>query len=722
MKINIKIFLIVLGFGLISTNSLFAQLGELRWMRIGELYQYFSEQGTDFEDGRSSRTYVTPSDGMIWPGDYGEIQQTNCAHGFWLGARNVYHPVEDKTYNVRVIGRGPRNHTGWQYELFPVEHKMIARLKRPSVTINYNDANDLSDWEDIDEEDEDLPCDRMIVTKFNTIIGVSVTKKILAWGDPDNDDFFIYDYTIKNTGIYDEKGSVYEQEIEDLWIASLFRYAFSGESVSGYDQGWGLWETTWGRNTIYHCIGENSSDPGFDLRATYAWYGPLSARGLWDYGCPNDQADPTDNIIDEHMAAAKYAGAVTLHADTAPGDTTDNLSQPATTIFLDSDNDVFQAVSAYNEPVMLDRYTFMSSGHPANSMWGDMDANGFTFVDEYIPGLLGGVNQFLGYGPYTLQPGDSIRIVIAEGVKGLSREKNREVTKNWLMHYTGEGTPTLTLPDGNTTTVPEDYIKAWVLTCEDSIINTLKQAKWVFDQNYNIPQAPPPPTYFSVTGGGDRINLEWATNAESFTNVDGYSFDGYEIGRAINNINNTETKYTKIFECDVSGTISAWSDTNVVGNNYYYYYIVTKATNNAGNTIRSSKFFTLTNISGEGAQLVRPAGTNLGQIRVVPNPFVISKDDEVHQFPLDDEIRFYEIPGYCKIKVFTERGDLVWEYDHKDSSGKTNWVSLTLSGQTITSGIYIAYFEVTQDPPQDGDVVYDYKKGDHTYRKFMVIR
>ena len=717
MKIYLKLILCLFVFTFISINSLHAQLGKLRWMKIGNLHQYFSEQGTDFEQGRGSRTYNTVSDGMQWPGDYGEIQQTNCAHGFWIGAKNVYSAAEDKTYPIRVVGRGPRDHTGWQYELFPIEHKMIAKFKRPDVMVNGVSASELDEWDEVDEIDPGIPCDRLIITRFNTIIGLTVTKKIYALSFAPHNNYFIYEYILKNTGIYDAKGSVYQQALTEFYMYSHFRYAFAGESVTAYEQGWGEWDTTWGRNTINHVIFTDPDNPGIPMRAFYSWYGPQSVRGSWDYGCPNNLADPNDNILDEDCAAAKYAGAITLHADTSPSDTTDDLNQPRTTNFLDSDDDITQAVNAYNETRMAARYGFMSSGHPAQTQWEMMlEAQGSDIVYGDVGTSIAGFAQGLGYGPYNLQSGDSIRIVIAEGINGLNREKNREVTRNWLLYYLNQGSPAIKLPDGSDALNADGYLKAWVETCKDSILKTLRAAKEVYDNNFNIPQAPPPPSFFNVNGGGDRISLEWDNNAATFSDH-GYTFDGYEVWRAENNINNPQTKYHRIFSCNAANAVTSYGDTTVIGNDYYYYYVISKARNNAGDVIKSSKFYTLTNTP---AVLLRPAGKALADIRVVPNPYVISQKDS--QFPNNDEIRFYNIPAYCIIKVFTERGDLVWEFDHKDTSGKETWQSLTLSGQMLTSGIYIAYFEVTQDyfHPDVGKVVY--RKGENTYRKFIVIR
>ena len=79
------------------------------------------------------------------------------------------------------------------------------------------------------------------------------------------------------------------------------------------------------------------------------------------------------------------------------------------------------------------------------------------------------------------------------------------------------------------------------------------------------------------------------------------------------------------------------------------------------------------------------------------------------------------IPPKCKIKIYTERGDLVDTIEHTDKSGSHLWDSVTSSRQIVVSGIYIAHFEVTEDY-EDPDTAQTVRKGETTYRKFVVIR
>ena len=110
----------------------------------------------------------------------------------------------------------------------------------------------------------------------------------------------------------------------------------------------------------------------------------------------------------------------------------------------------------------------------------------------------------------------------------------------------------------------------------------------------------------------------------------------------------------------------------------------------------------------------------LSEIRVVPNPYNLKARNI--QYGLNDpssidKLGFFNLPPVCKIKIYTELGDLIATIDHTNGSGDDYWYSLTSSRQIVVSGLYIAYFEVTENS-SDGQ----YKKGDSIFKKFIIIR
>jgi hypothetical protein len=222
---------------------------------------------------------------------------------------------------------------------------------------------------------------------------------------------------------------------------------------------------------------------------------------------------------------------------------------------------------------------------------------------------------------------------------------------------------------------------------------------------------------FEVTSGGDRIQLTWSNTAESWPGL-----AGYRIYRAISK---ADTTYDLI--ADVPAGTNRYDDTEAARGPEYYYYIVSYddgSTNNInpGTPLESSLFYTRTNL---GTTLKRQAGNNLEAIRVVPNPYNIrgNRTTDLGFGVQGGRIFFFDIPAFCKIKIFTERGDLIREIDHTDGSGDEPWDLDTSSRQTVVSGVYIAYFEVTEDypdPNNPGELLY--KKGENTFRKFVIIR
>jgi hypothetical protein len=128
------------------------------------------------------------------------------------------------------------------------------------------------------------------------------------------------------------------------------------------------------------------------------------------------------------------------------------------------------------------------------------------------------------------------------------------------------------------------------------------------------------------------------------------------------------------------------------------------------------------------AEILAPTGSrryNLSDIRIVPNPYNI-KARNIQYGETDpttlDKLAFYNLPPVCRIKIYTETGDLVETIDHNNGSGDDYWYSLTSSNQLVVSGLYIAYFEVTEDYQDENTGELLYRKGDHTFKKFVIIR
>ncbi len=101
------------------------------------------------------------------------------------------------------------------------------------------------------------------------------------------------------------------------------------------------------------------------------------------------------------------------------------------------------------------------------------------------------------------------------------------------------------------------------------------------------------------------------------------------------------------------------------------------------------------------------SGTDLSSVYAVPNPYRTGTSAETspyyHNFP-DMTIKFFNVPGQAKIKIYTVSGDLVWEAGHSDPTGRdgvVSWDTRNKEGQEVGSGVYIFICEA-----DDGDYVY----------------
>jgi hypothetical protein len=814
--------LIVLFLAAAGLNTAVAQ--EQRWIRIGESQCFFKDYGSEVE--------LQPNNFLIWPALYGDDQHTTRAKGIWIGATSFNDPVEGKIKTVKVIGSGPRLSDNIYSMVFPKPIKLVGRYYHPTVVVDDQVGTSNILYDELDSLSENLPCDRMIISGLNTSMGVSVTRKILAFTHQDHDNYFIYEYIFKNTGIFNENEDVQEQDLHDFWIYFTYRYAFAGVTTAGTGSNstWGSFDAEWGSSNLLHNFGPGTPNvhPDYpDMRGFYAWYGPTG--GGWghtltpeeDWGCPDHEETGV-------LGSAKYTGVVTLFASKSPETYgTDDPAQPATTAYTGSDGTPTEAaVSQYNESFMQMRYHMMTEGHLDHSQseafftafgndgyvtdWNDSNPYRDTNTQ-------GGSSQGQGFGPYTLGFGDSIRIVFAEGVSGLSWESCREVGANWYAYFRDLPTkPELVMPDGSIATDQNEYgyssfnayKRAWCDTGADSIMETLNHAlsmySYLYENGEEIPQAPPAPSEFTVQSGGDRIRLTWANNA-----VGTEGFDGYVIYRSEGSVKDYRTVYKKVKQFDGPDAPHEWDDTTPVRGFDYYYAIQSKTdgSNNNGVPLYSSLFLTLTSVpaqlqrpaipvtpvapdadstswksmsskgawisgfiynkydavsytgliyvcvdavSGDSAMITPnlnvvqwklttskgewisgsgyraydvvsyngltyvclvtiPSGKGLDLVRVVPNPYDMRA--RAVQYGEDfqyDRISFFGLPPICTLKIFTERGDLIWEKYHDTSTGDEIWNSQTTYGQIIVSGIYILYVET----PDGRSVI----------RKFVVIR
>lgn len=670
---------------------------ENKWLSAGSLHNWYSEIGNEGEE----RGFVrTQQDGMAWPGIY-RFTDMQAWKGLWIGARNV-RGTDGITYPVRVVHAGPRV-TG-AGEFFPVEFKHTSRYPVTDVTVD-GELSEGTNAMVVDEVDPTLEADQVIYTKVNTLLGLTVERRVLQFSQEYHDNYHVIEYTLTNTGNADADAEIeLNQTLTDVYFFQQWRWAVAKETryVIGNGTGWGM-------NTMIDARGDGvlPDPPGEQFRAQFAWHGKFPAFTLYDNiggpilpsALPATQIAPTDTL--GRLGAYQFVGVVTLHADASPTNPADDPAQPAVTTWIGSDDTYQSQNDAFNPSRMETEYAVMTTNKNTR--------HAYVIEPTGLPGFLqptgdpangttGGYSAANGYGPYTLAPGQSVRIVIAEAAAGISRELANETGRRFRR--------------GEITALQKNQI---VFQGRDSLFQTFRRALANHAEGYDIPMAPPPPTALQVNSGGDRIQVAWDYPA-------GVPVDGFEVYRAKARFDST---YTLIHTAGAADR-SFDDRTPVRGLDYYYYVQAVRRSGNdgggqtpAGRPLRSSRYYAQTYIP---ARLKRPMGEALADVRVVPNPFNLGSSPDVRWPDQTDKLGFLNIPGRCRIDIYTEIGELVDTIEHTDGSGDAYWNHTTASRQVVASGLYIAVITVTDDIVDEASGETVFRKGDRAFRKFVIIR
>ena len=689
-----------------------------KWLNIGSFQHKLSATGAEPE--------VMRWEGMEYPGVTPDNRPQAHVNrkSLWIGTES--HTDENgDTWAPRVVHTGPRDYHLEQF--FPKPMQLVSRFEAPEVLVDGVASFDKPVT--VDEVDPSLDADRMIIREANTLLGVTVYNEVRAFSQAYHDNYLVYDYTFTNTGNIDDDEEI---ELPDQTLEGVMFYFETKYQYRPNHSGPGT-------NTMTDFMGDGKEDYDVPFRGHYSWHGavpwdPSGARGtVSSLGCPA-WTDQHDALVEGdslgRLTCPEFVTRTTLHADQSATDEADDPSQPAVLGVVRGGDPITNNNSAYDQLHMQDEYAYMhpelpyadyGSGtqypHHADivappggfSSWYDQMA-----AQKDLPnrGHTGGWIPTMSYGPYTLAPGESVRLVYVEGFAGLSTEASVEIGRTYKR---SGGNETLLIPydangDGAIDPQTEERTKShWVLTGRDSIFQMLYRATANFESGYAIPRPPRPPRRFEVTSGTDRITLTWET-------FDGESPPGgFEVYRSRNRYQGAvEDDFQYQLIAELGPSERSYDDTDVQRGISYFYYIQAVGDVNQDPTgltptdvrLRSSRYYTQTY---NPTFLRRAPGEGLAAARVVPNPYNLASDKNVRWPDQQDKIGFLEIPGDCTIKIYTEAGELITTIEHDDGSGDEYWNLTTASNQLIVSGIYFA-------------VIRDNETGEQIFRNFAVIR
>ena len=585
---------------LASPEPLFAQ-GLTKWIQIGSMHNWYSEKGWEIEEGN----VLSQQYGLRWPAQY-QYQDMQAAKGLWIGTTN-YTDDRGINYPFKVVHVGPR--VNGDFEFYPLQFDLYAKFERPRVFVDGDPS--FAALEELTAVTDTLKADRMMLTVANTAVGLTMTRRIYAFSQQYHDNYHIFDITFTNTGNTDGDAAIETpgKTLTGVYFYWQFRYSVCREVryMVNNSSGWGI-------NTMNDARGPWYPDAPTDIRAQFSWHGYHSEASkppgtfdnigapIWNPGLSSGFIPSTDTTW--RLGAAQFVGNVHLHADTSPSNAADDPNQPSTTGYIASDEPATRNNSQFNSATMSDEYQrLMSAGHAVRHAWLVMPGGNFSqqnVMANIGAGAPGGWSSTIGYGPYTIGPGESIRIVFAEGANGLTREEAIRIGRQF-----------------KSGTITNEAKNDSVFLGRDRIFETFRRAVANYGAGYDIPQPPYPPQAFNVTGGGNKIAITWQPNPLETAN----GFVGYKLYRATGRSDSTfhllfQSGGTAPTDPSVqysSSVAYTFDDVTAIRGIDYYYYITAfgdpSANSGAAMTpagsLESSRFYTQTYTA---ANLKRPPG------------------------------------------------------------------------------------------------------------------
>ncbi|MCY4233554.1 MAG: hypothetical protein OXE59_07435 [Bacteroidetes bacterium] len=777
---NIKAFPVILILLLIGPSSVIAQF-TVQWLDIGTLHNYYVNSGAlhDAEDG------------LRWPGIF-QGQGHHSQKAFWIGAKNWTDP-DGNQFPYYVSRIGPSD-PGDAFT-FPIQNAVIGRTENTVVEVDGSQT--FRHLVVLDEVNPNLASDRMIHNIHNTYIGVTVDRRAHAYVNQFHDDYNIIEYQYTNTGNTDGDSDIElpNQTLNETYFFRIHRYKGNGQAA------WAVNEAqAWGKFNMIDVVGDGHVEYPVSFTAQYVWVGidPATQGDYDQFGGPITKPGCCDWVVAAgdtlgRLAGSSYVGRATIHADNSTTDPnyirctpeTFDTCQPSTLGFMDQDEELTTPGKPWEDYYELgirtrenpDRFSGGSTRmYPHYADRVEPDGIFWEPKNDASSGREGGYSPTTAYGPYDIGPGESIRIVVVEGVGGLSIDAQIRIGRAFILGKLGtdmirydangdgriqKGTfdfspnPRDTDGDGMIDTfghgLEEMTKNQWVVTSRDSMFQVFQRGINMYAASnnmttYPIPEAPHAPTHVGVFGRPDKVDVTWVNPPG------GPSRTAWQIYRSSQFVDNiyeacldfSSRKYIdgsnpvdpadpastnqqicgyELIET-VDGNAESYADTKDLSRGVdYFYYVqaigesqpvdpdaITGTPNGA--PLRSSRYLTQTYLP---VNLKRPAyGTapdatgTVADARIVPNPVNLGADSSI-RFNQEERVAFFNIPGNCTIRIYSEIGELIHTIEHTDGSGDELWNLTTSSRQLIVSGIYIA-------------VITDEDTGDEAIQKFTVIR
>ena len=633
----------------------------------------------------------------------------NFRSGVWIVAKDMLRPGPPPIYAP----------TPTAYELYTSGLQEgsygVEQTRAPLVmTKNYSETPGF---------DPLLP-EEMVAATWNTSVGITVTRRSYVWSYPGYRDFIIYDYILKNTGLIvstQTQQVVTNPEDFQQTLNGMYFVVHSAISVSTKSQinfhseltavqagafGW----LPGAYHDFYHI-----RDGGELVFSTNANGGKAP---LPDDPYPTKPPDQWQQRFGQELQSPAAFGWLSLYASPTSGGPRPG-ARPDVLRIDSHKGGIFNGAT-----LDLERFTTLSGKKP------DFYLFATTPDTQASLGNSGRRHNFytLSYGPYTLAPGDSVRIVVAE-IAGVMD-----------MNVVNAGDPDGWFPDST------------IAAIERNARNARNAVAWGMGATVggiplaaDAPEPPPMPVADAVNASAGldsaAVAVVWDKNAEESILTDGsggtyfdgaVDVDGYRVYRSrdFQYVSETELPAFRGEAWELLADIPRSEFANYFNqelNKYrlidrgvtfgfrYGYYVSAYRLANSGARWTSANGSVVNGLpameSGSANKTVpiSPApgpSESLSGIFVAPNPYVYG-DPQRSFAGSGDYVEFRNLPERCTIRIYTIGGDLIRTIEHQPDArgnlfGSERWDQLkTDSGLQVAPGLYVYNVE-SKTPGLDG--------------------
>lgn len=725
----------------ISLSPSFAQVRDWRVHQRGMLHQTVYNTG---ELGRGYDAGGTVNEGfpsMEWPPNSRMIidrtiypgQHNSFGSGLWIAG--TLPGGRQYAYCGAVS-----DNDGHPTTVMGIYSRPISIERRENYPVLAN--GDLNPAYDPDEAEE------IIVSKWGTPLGITVTRTSRAWSYPGYDSFIIYEYELQNAT---------PDTMVDVHV--VFANTFC-PSMFGYQRNHGLWTEATYRGQPPNGLGDQFTRLDLKRWMTYnhdregvpdtlyfdLWSTPGNRGGL---NSPQAAGLVMLRYDYDHLSLRHQTAQVWIQRSDSLGmwDRNGKAKQP---FLLRYENGGLYPgkIETWLNPALVrktgiaqgsaDSTRFFDPFNPSDPYYWMGRTKGSVNLSWWQP-----VSHAYGFYPYLLPPGDALRFSVAEVVgygPGVGRDSIYRDLGGAIRGGVDQGAyfnpvpswyDTLQYPYlGSKPYIGSTYLQnhplPWYVTPGVvSIRDVADRAIEMYTGGplakhdtlqyeplnapttgaYNtvpIPMPSPVITVKSTPMGKNRIT--WGPQVEAFSSPRLRApLMHYELLRAQDPlgpwavIETVEKRDTRFFS-DSAGAYIVSDSGSLLGS--YYYYAVVSVDSLGG---KSGMLNTLTEHQTDiGAAEV------LGKVYVIPNPLIVTNGVTNQSDPngeATDRVQFFGLTKHCTIRIFSYSGQLINTIEHDGESYYNNWYQISRNDQLLASGVYFFVVEDESGARSNGKFV-----------------